>query len=162
VELGSLLSGQVLDPVLAFTFPAGALGSSHAISIGLVDRAQTLATGASVIFRYASHEENDAQPRERVVDRRVAAFYAAKAAQDALELNRDGDYDAARRKLEACGRRIAEYAGDDPELLAILEMLKDKGKRFSQVMQAQARKAQYSYENASLKSRPSAPRSTRR
>ena len=162
VELGSLLSDQALDPVLAFTFPVGALGSSHAISIGLADRSHTLATGASVAFRYASHQENDAQPRERAIDRRVASLYAAKAAQDALVLNRDGDYEAARRTLDACGRWIGEYAGNDPELLAILEMLKHKGQRFTQMMRASERKSEYAVTSSSLKSRPSAPRSTRR
>ena len=144
VELGSLLSGQAIDPVLVFTFPEGTLGSSHAVSISLADRAQTLATGASVTFRYASHDENDAQPRERAVDRRVAALYAAKAGQEALELNRDGEYEDARRKLDACARRIAEYAGDDAEIAAILEDLRDKATRFSKVMRAEARKAAYS------------------
>ena len=161
VELGSLLSGQSMDPVLAITFPVGTVGSSHAVSIGLADRSQTLAAGASVTFRYASHDENDAQPRERAVDRRVAALYAAKAGQDALELNRDGDYEAAGRKLDACARRIAEYAGDDAEIAAIIEDLKDKGRRFSQSMRAGVRKAQYSAAIAGRTTRPTAPRSTR-
>ena len=145
----------------SFTFPEGTLGSSHAVSIGLADRAQTLATGASVTFRYASHDENDAQPRERAVDRRVAALYAAKAGQEALELNRDGEYEAARRKLDACARRIAEYAGDDAEIAAILEDLKEKAARFSKVMRADARKVAYSGTIADLTLRPTAPRSTR-
>ena len=77
-------------------------------------------------------------------------------------LNRDGDYEAARRTLDACGRWIGEYAGNDPELLAILEMLKHKGQRFTQMMRASERKSEYAVTSSSLKSRPSAPRSTRR
>ena len=160
VELGSLLSGQTMDPVLALSFPEGTLGSFHAVSIGLVDRGQTLITGLSVTFRCASHEENDAQPRERAVDRRVAALYAAKAGQEALELNRDGEYDDARRKLEACARRIAEYAGDDAEIAAILEDLKLKAQRVAKSMRAEERKSEYSATNASL-TLQLAPRFTR-
>ena len=162
VELGSLLSGQIMDPILALTFPEGTRGSSHAVSIGLADHVQTLATGASVTFRYASHEENDEQPRERVVDRRVAALYAAKAGQEALELNRAGEYEAARWKLEACARRIAEYAGEDAEIAALLADLQEKSQRFSQGMRAEARKAAYAGTITGLTLRPSAPRSTGR
>src|SRR6185295_15374576 len=105
--------------------------------------------------------ENDEQPHELAVDRRVAALHAAKAGQEALELNRDGEYEEARRKLDACARRIAEYAGDDAELAAILEDLKDKSEEFSQSMRAEARKAAYSGTIAGLTLRPSFPRSTR-
>ena len=70
-EVGDVLEVTVRDAVLLIEAAEGVLGSSHAISIGLADRSHTLATGASVAFRYASHQENDAQPRERAIDRRV-------------------------------------------------------------------------------------------
>jgi Ca-activated chloride channel family protein len=177
VELGSLLRGQSLDPVLALTFPEGTLGSAHAVTVSLVDRSRTLETCASVVvrfpsrvdpvrtyercasvvFRYARDEEVNAQPRERSVERRVAALYAARASQEALELNRAGDFEAARRALEVCRRAIVQYAGDDAEIRAILRDLDGRASRYGVDMTSLSRKAEYTGTIASLTLRPTMP-----
>lgn len=177
IELGSLLSSQSLDPILALTFPEGALGSAHAVTVSLVDRFRTLETCASlvvrqpshvdpsrthercvsVVFRYASDEEVNLQPRERSVERRVAALYAARASQEALELNRAGDFEAARRGLELCRRAIGQYAGDDAEIRAILDDLARRAIRYSEDMTSLSRKSDYTGTIGTLSLRPTMP-----
>jgi Ca-activated chloride channel homolog len=162
IELGSLVSGQDLDPVIVLDFPRGEVGSALAVTIGLRDRSGSLAAPQSVVFRYASDEENDAQPRERSVDRRVAVLYAAKASREALEVNRDGRYEEALQLLAACQRRIEEYAGDDAEIRAVLEDLERAKEQCSRPMASAERKRAYSTAQASYKAALRAPRSLRR
>jgi Ca-activated chloride channel homolog len=151
IELGSLVSGQEIDPVLVVELPQGEVGSAHAVSIGLRDRNQTLSAPQSVVFRYASDEENVTQVRDRLVDRRVAFLYAAKAQQDALELNREGRFKEARILLTACRRRIAKYAGNDPEIRAVMAQLGKACRRYTRVMAPAMRMAAYSTANCMVK-----------
>ena len=87
-----------------------ASGSSHTAS-------------ARLQFTYGSHAENDRQPRNRDVDRRVAALFAARARREAVEHQRAHEYERARAVLIATARKIGDYAGGDAELLAIGEEL---------------------------------------
>jgi hypothetical protein len=124
VELGDLASGQEVVAVVRVQFPRGDVGarSSVRISFGADDALRPLAT-ADVAWTYASHADNDAQPRDVAVDREVAKLYAARARAEATEANRDGDFKRARRALEGTARRIREYAGSDHELQALVETL---------------------------------------
>jgi hypothetical protein len=54
-------------------------------------------TTATVTWRFADHQANDNQPRGREVDHVVAELYAGWARDEALELNRAGCYEEARR-----------------------------------------------------------------
>ena len=124
VELGSLFSGQTIDPVVRVAFPAGENGHVREVKVRVEDRDGAFA-GASVgvAFTYAGHEENDRQERDRVVDRRVAFLYAAQARRRALELNRAGE---PRRRVPSCAiasSACRRYAGDDPELQVIVRDL---------------------------------------
>lgn len=74
-------------------------------------------------WTYASHAENDAQRRDREVDRAVAGIYAARARAEATEANREGDYDRAERAIAGTVRRIREYAGSDRELQRLVREL---------------------------------------
>src|SRR5438270_68890 len=49
---------------------------------------------------------------------------AARNVRRAIELSRAGQIDAARQLLQAVARRIAEYAGTDPQLLEALNALR--------------------------------------
>ena len=85
----------------------------------------------SVLFTYASHDDNDRQPRDVEVDREVAKLYSARARAEATEANRHRDYEVARRVLEGTARRIREYAGNDSELQAIALELHDEVPHFA-------------------------------
>ena len=162
IELGSLFGGQMLDPVLRLTLPGGAEGTTREVHVRVEDREGALgAPSGSVSFTWAGHAANDAQERDRLVDRRVAFLFAARAGREALAHNRAGHFEAARRELEACLARIRRYAGDDPELRAILRELEEKKEQYSTEMDPIARKFGHYRENLRMKSRP-APGATRR
>jgi hypothetical protein len=124
IAVGDLVSGQEVDLVISMRFPMGSDGETIATEICLKDATGTSdATHARQQFAYASHGENDRQPRNREVDRRVAALFAARARREAVELQRAHSYERARGVLSATAKRIRDYAGADAELLAIAEEL---------------------------------------
>ena len=117
VDLGDLVSLQEMAAVLRLTFPRGEQGSRSSVHVALTVRDELVPREqADVAWQYASHAENDAQERDREVDREVAALYAARARSEATEANRDGDYQRARRVLERTASRIRQYAADDVRL----------------------------------------------
>lgn len=123
-DLGDLVSGQEVSAVIMLSFPAGAEGGVVDVRFSLTDRDGVLAAPPQEVrWTFASHRDNDAQPRDRVVDRAVAELQAAVAREQALDLNRLGKFDEARRLLEALAGLILKQAGDDGELQAIAKKL---------------------------------------
>ena len=155
IEIGSLVGGQMLDPVLRLTLPGGPEGATREVHVRVEDRDGALgAPNGSVSFTWAGHAENDAQQRDRLVDRRVAFLFAARAGREALAHNRVGDFPAARRVMKACLARVRRYAGDDSELQAIVRELEQKQGQYSAAMDPMAHKLGHYSENLRLKSRP--------
>lgn len=117
VSLGDMVSEQEIQLVLKLRFPRGDVGASSGVRV-MAGAARALQPSAESLaeWRFATHEQNDCQPRDRVTDRAVAQLYAARARATATECNRHGDYDGARRVLEATSNRIRGYASGDPEL----------------------------------------------
>jgi Ca-activated chloride channel family protein len=123
IELGSLVSAQELPVVIRVTLPAGRAGDRVPVTVRVVDRDGALTGEGQVVFTFDSGRANDQQPRNVVVDRRVAAVHAHRTERAALEHNRRGNLEAARHALKACIRRIQGYAGSDPVLGAIVSEL---------------------------------------
>jgi Ca-activated chloride channel family protein len=147
VSLGDLVAEQVLDIVLRITFPYGEIGRETGVIIGLTDRDGVFAAGgragasdARLSWTYADDAANDGQPRDADVDTAVATQFAARARQEAVALNRAGDYVGARRVLDATGRRIRGYAGHNPTLRNMVTELHDEGETFAAPMPAMALK----------------------
>lgn len=147
VSLGDLVAEQVLDVVLRITFPYGEIGRETGVIIGLADRDGVFAAGgragasdARLSWTYADNAANDAQPRDADVDTAVATQFAARARQEAVRLNRAGDYAAARQVLDSTGRRIRSYAGRNPKLREIVGELESEGQAFSAPMAPMALK----------------------
>ncbi|HSL34193.1 MAG TPA: VWA domain-containing protein [Candidatus Limnocylindrales bacterium] len=147
VSLGDLVAEQVLDIVLRITFPYGEIGRETGVIIGLTDRDGVFAAGgragasdARLAWTYADDAANDGQPRDADVDTAVATQFAARARQEAVALNRAGDYVAARQVLDATGRRIRAYAGHNATLRKMVTELQDEGETFAAPMPAMALK----------------------
>ena len=154
VAFGSLASGQELRAVLRVTLPEGRSGETRDVTVRVEDQDGALGqASATARFTWASHAENDRQPRDRDVDRQVAALYAARAERDALERNRKRDYDGAQMAIQACLKRIGEYAGDDPELQALVADLKRKAAWYGRAIDSISSKSLYSLSNQTLKGR---------
>jgi len=154
IELGDLVSGQQVEVPLRLSFGFGEVGDLLPGSVILSDRDGMLdGSAARLSWEYADDRANDAQPRERAVDRTVAAIFAARARQRAVELNRRGDYAAASGELKATARKIRGYAGHDPELGAIIDGLLQEAEMFGQVMFERERKMRYATSAYQMRSR---------
>ena len=132
LELGDLTSGQELCAVVCIRFPRGEPGTATGVRVSVAS-AGPFAREAeqTLLWQHASHAANDGQPRDRVVDREVARLYAARARAEATEFNRHGEYDRARRVLEATARRIQGYTFGDRELQQLRLDLLDEVRDFA-------------------------------
>jgi Ca-activated chloride channel family protein len=164
VELGDLVSGQELSVVIELRFPRGEIGrrTSVRVALGSDDAIVTHAEGL-VEWTYASHADNDRQPRDRTVDREVAKLYAARARAEATEANRHGDLERARRVIVGTVQRIGSYAGDDRELRDLMYALEIETDQFAAaVMSPMAMKAAFHVAESAAKGRDELGRARRR
>ena len=106
VFLGDMVSGQAISIVLRVTFDYGEVGREVGVDVRVADRDGAFAAATPALepvivgWRYGDHAANDAQPRDRDVDRVVAQLFAERAKQAAVRLNREGRYDEAEQAIE--------------------------------------------------------------
>ncbi len=154
IELGSLISGQMMQIVVKLRFPTGPAGTQRKVSLSLTDRTGALPqTRVEKVFVHAAGVDVDAQPRAVEVDRAVAAQYAALARREALALNRQGAFERASAVLARCRERTSTYAGEDPELRRIVNELALHGEQFAQTTTAFFRKRIFSSSSNTSRSR---------
>jgi hypothetical protein len=162
IALGDLVSGQQLEVPLRIAFRLGEAGQVLPGVVTLSDRDGVLdGAGARLAWEYASDSANDAQPRDREVERLIASVFAARARRDAVDHNRRGDYRSARRALDRTARRIRSYAGHDAELGAIAQRLDDEAAGFEHAMTKRSLKAAYATSHYALQSRDAAGQARR-
>jgi hypothetical protein len=92
---------------------------------------------------YGDDVTNDNQPRDREVDRVVARMFAARATQEAVALNRRGEYQGASKLLRSTASRIRSYAQRDATILAAADELEATGSAFEAPVAELALKSQY-------------------
>lgn len=127
IVLGDLLAGEERDVVVRFGFLSQLEHSGHRVRARLswVDETGARQTDwQEVFFEYADHAARTAEQADRRVQRVVGVHHAERAQRRAIELSRAGQIDAARQLLQAVARRIAEYAGTDPQLRDALNALR--------------------------------------
>lgn len=125
VLVGDLVADQTMEVVLRLTFPYGDLGRETRAIVGLDGQDERLT------WTYADDRTNDAQARDREVDRAVARQFAARARQEAVQRNRAGDYTGARWALDATAKRIRRYAHGDPELRDLVQALQRESEQYA-------------------------------
>jgi Ca-activated chloride channel family protein len=155
VELGDLVARQELQVVLRLRFPRGEIGHTIAVR-GTVTGDGVLGDGwsADAEWQFASHRENDQQPRDHAVDRAVASIYVARARAEATEANRHHDWRRAGEVLERTARRIEQYAGADTTLHSLVAELRGDVHQFAErPMSAMELKQSFFQAEAPMKSR---------
>lgn len=162
VRLGNLVSGQSIAVVLKLTLPSGSMGQRTSIQVRVdADDSALDASPVEQQWTWASHEDNDAQPRDAAVDLEVATVYAARARRDALERNRHGDYQGAQQILTQTARRVDRYAGDSPALLAVASSLRHEREEFSHQMSEMSMKQAHHFSGNALMNRSPAGKARR-
>jgi hypothetical protein len=136
------------------------------VALRVADRDGAFAAAQSspvtVAWRYADHAANDTQPRDRSVDRVVARLFAERARQEAVALNRGGRYDEAAKVIDGVRRRVAGYAGSDPELQGVVALLAEEKPAYAAAMPEMARKQAHYAASMNLRSRSADGKSQRR
>jgi Ca-activated chloride channel homolog len=157
VLLGDLVAEQRIEVVLRIKFGYGPVGQEIGILVGASDREGVLnlagVAPVGVGWEYADDPTNDTQDRDRTVDRAVAKLFAARARQDAVKLNRLGDYITASQGLLDVAGRIASYAASDPDLRGLVAELRDEQVRYAAPMPEMSRKEAHATASYSLRSR---------
>jgi hypothetical protein len=97
----------------------------------------------SYAWTYADSDANDGQDRNRPLDRIVAGLYAANAREQAMVINREGDYERAARLLNRVADRIAGYAGSDRELKELVRKLRSEAEVVARPQTERFRKEQH-------------------
>jgi Ca-activated chloride channel homolog len=144
IRLGNLVSRQIVSVVVRLAFPPEPNGTTAVAFFSVSDEASVLSfPETDVIWTYASDADNDQQRRNVAVDREVARLYAAKAREEALELNRAGEFERAQRRLNATADRIRHYAGKDPALGEILSELADRQVMYARHLSTNALKGEH-------------------
>ena len=140
--IGDLVVGQKVEVVLRVRFPDMPVGAHTTAFFTIGDRDGVLkADGCTLAWTHASHAANDDQPRDRDVDRIVARIHAARARQEAVRLNRLGEFSGARRALRGVARRIERLRRlDDTELRELAGQLIAEESAFSAPMPEMDRK----------------------
>jgi len=133
--IGDLVVGQQVEVVLRVRFPDMPEGAHTTAFFTIGDRDGVLkADGCTLAWTHDSHAANDAQPRDRDVDRAVATIHAARARTEAVRLNRLGEFRGARHALRGVARRIEGYAGSDAALQELSASLVAEETAFSAAM----------------------------
>jgi len=169
VSLGDLGSEQAVEVVLRISFPYGEIGRETGAIVALTDRDGVFGPGGSggsepcrLIWAYADDRANDDQPRDADVDRAVGRLFAARARQEAVQRNRNGDYEGARRILDGTARRIRGYAGQDRVLRELIDELREEQVTYAAPMAEPSLKRAHFASANMLRSRDAAGRSVKR
>lgn len=157
VLVGDLVAEQRVEVLVRVRFGYGPIGQDVGLLVAVTDRDGVLAAAAgqpvSVRWEFADDRTNDTQPRDRAVDRVVAKLFAARARQDAVQLNRHGDLKRAAGGVRAVADRIAAYAGNDPVLQGLVAELRAEDARWSAPMAPMALKSVHAAASYAMRSR---------
>lgn len=159
--LGDLVSRQKVECLLRVNFPRGRIGQEVEIAVRVEADGDAASDEIEIRWTYADNPTNDAQSRDRKIDRKVASTFAALARREALLLNRDGRYEDARTRLQKVARRIRGYAGSDERLHQIADRLEEETHLFSVEMRVMERKARHFEANNLLRFRDARGRARR-
>ena len=152
--VGDLVVGQSVELVIEARFPDMPVGASTTAFLTVADRDGVLkADGCSLSWEHVDDAANQAQERNREVDRAVARLYAAKARQQAVALNRVGNYQDAEQALRSVAARINGYAGSDTELHDLVAGLRADEKNVAVLMSEADRKATHYGASVAMRSR---------
>ena len=143
LRLGDLSARQQVALVFAIKFPSGtarsAIGASFKVSDG---RAVLNAPETDILWTFADHAPNDAQPRNGEVDDAVAILEAAAARAEALELNRLGQFEGSSARLKRTWARLS--SSRRPGAVALAQSLQDEAPDYAAPMSDGVMKRKFS------------------
>lgn len=163
VDLGALVSAQVLDVLLEVSFQPASPGEQQTIEATAGDGSDGPATHAPapLVWTYAAHEALQAAASNDEVLAAVAQVEAAAARLKAVELNKAGRFDDARAALDAAAVRLAKLPATATAVRDAIGALKDDLRIFGRAMAESDRKRHHLCSHTSLSSRAADGRARR-
>lgn len=128
-EIGDLIRGEERHIVVRFSFPLGSVQDECVVRARLHWSAtghEHITDWAECHFTYATDDECDREIEhaDYAVLHWVGLHHADRARFEAAALNQRGNLQEARRCVARVAERIAQYAGNDQDLLATLADLR--------------------------------------
>jgi Ca-activated chloride channel family protein len=123
LDLGDLVSGQVVDALFALRCSPRATGVPVQMALRVVSRDGPLTSLVEGQLGRAPEAAARAVPTDAAVGELVARAWAAQARLDALRLNEHGDYAGAVRELKRIARRIRNELPTVPAAQGVATLL---------------------------------------
>lgn len=152
LQVGDLVSEQVLDLLVAIAFPPGEVNEHCTLAVEVRDGKRLLAADR-LTWTWVDSATRHAQPRQTAVERRVATHWAQDARRQATALNRRDDLAGAREALQAAARRIRAYGKNNPDLINEAALLLGEVPRYAEKLDSRELKARYFAANSALRGR---------
>jgi Ca-activated chloride channel family protein len=148
VRLDDMLTGEVRSIVFKLTVRPGREGGTLPISLTLsytdvaTGERRTI-SGREAVLTYASEEGSRQEAPDPEVMREVALLEGARAREEALHFDAQGNYAASANRLAAAAAQIRSMAPASPEAAAEADLLEQSGQQAAQGMTQGARKNMY-------------------
>jgi Ca-activated chloride channel family protein len=156
IVLGDLTAEEQRQLVVRLDFPYGQIGHEAVAVFALADRDEVLSSSSErLAWDYADTKANDAQERDAAVDRAVAQVLAARARQEAIGINRIGNFAASRRLMEGVITHLRAIGSRDMEVRTIVDQLHLDADGMAAPMMEVDRKELYARESYVMASRSS-------
>ncbi len=152
LQVGDLVSEQVLDLLVAIAFPPGDLNQDCTLAVEVSDQGQVLARDR-FNWTWVDDPRRKAQPRQAEVEQRVAQFWSAAARREATQRNRQDDLEGARRAIIEGAARIRAYGKDNQDLINQAALLLGEVPAYQEKLDPRALKASYYASSSALKGR---------
>ena len=152
IQVGDLVSAQVLDLLVAIHFPPGAVDQDCPLAVAVSDQGQVLATDRYT-WTWVEDARRKAQPRQAAVEQRVAGLWAAEARREATQRNRRDDLEGARAALVQAAGKIRGYGKDNPDLINQAALLLGEVHTYQEKLDPRALKARFYASRSALKGR---------
>jgi Ca-activated chloride channel family protein len=136
IDVGDLMVGEDRHIVIRFGFPPKSAAADRRIRARLVwieAGARRTTDWQTLRFTYADTAACNAEPHDPAAMRWIGLHHADRARREATALNRRGDFHAARERVQRVRRRLAEYAGNDLDLVRAIAELRDVERQVAEV-----------------------------
>ena len=134
IDIGDLMAGEERHVVIRFGFPPKSAAADHRVRARLtwIEAGAPRSTDWQTLrFTYGDTAACNAEARDRAAMHWIGLHHADRARREATEHNRRGDFRGARERVQRVRRRLAEYAGNDPDLIRAVAELRDVERQVS-------------------------------
>jgi hypothetical protein len=154
VSLDDLTSGRLVQLCFEVRLPAAAVGQTIALEFTLRagDEGGSVAS-TRLAWQYASEEDVTASPRDAEVEARAAGVLSARMQDEALEHNRSGRFEEARRVVTEMAGKLKSLGQDNPGVRQALADAEADATVMGSVMDAGESKRRYFQAQVAMRSR---------